>query len=124
MVVECLSCHTTFSDYKELAKHIMASKKGHKQGRRWAAKYISINSLSFKNQRDNNFKGRVALADEQKETRDSLRVELSGAIKRVETYCPKCKQSSIQILPVEYANSEWAWRVGNSIVIMCQGCSG
>jgi RNase P subunit RPR2 len=124
MLVECHSCHTTFQDYKSLAKHIMANKKGHRQGKRWAAKYVMINGLSAKNRTDRQLNGRVALTEEQKETRDSLQIELSGNIKRVNTYCPKCKQFSTQSLPVEYTNSERAWRVGSTFVITCERCNG
>jgi hypothetical protein len=123
MLVECHSCHTTFPDYKSLAKHILASKVGHRQGKRWAAKMVMINNLSAKNRTDRQLNGRVALTEEQKETRDSLQVELSGNIKRVNTYCPKCKQSSTQALPVEYTNSQWAWRVGLKLVVFCPTCS-
>jgi hypothetical protein len=102
----------------------MANKKGHKAGKHWAAKYIMVNGLSAKNRTDRKLNGRIALTDEQKEAKESLVVTLSGRQKRAATICPKCKQSSLQILPVEYADSPFAWRAGKSLVMLCQNCTG
>jgi hypothetical protein len=116
----CISCHTEFPDYKELALHIMTNRKGHRKGRRWAAKYIMVNGLSSK------VKGqkydRIALTEEQKEAKKDCKITISGINKVADTVCPKCSLKLRQLLPVEYVQSPMAWRKDNKLVILCDGC--
>ena len=64
MTVKCNSCGQPFEGYKELAFHISTSKKGHRKGKIWAAKYIHRNVV---NKRDIKDGGRIPLTEEQKQ---------------------------------------------------------
>ncbi len=117
----CHSCHQSFADFKELALHISKSKKGHRKGKKWAAKYIMMNGLSSKN-RNGNRPVRVALTEEQKANKEDTRRELSGDNEYATTVCPNCKNRSRPLLPREFAENPVAWRVKDSLVVMCSGC--
>jgi hypothetical protein len=117
----CHACHSEFPDFKELAIHIMANKKGHRKGRMWAAKYIMINGLS-PDKRIDRKTDHIALTAEQKEAKKDCKGTISGIRKMVETVCPKCKRMEHQSLPVEYIGRPLAWRKDNRLVILCEGC--
>jgi len=117
---KCLTCGKSFEDYSELAKHIMTTPK-HRKGKKWAAKYIHLNTLSLR-ARNGALKGRTPLTDEQKEARqDSIRVP-SGDTVRMDTFCPKCKIKYTDVFEVEYAYDKDAWRVKDCLVRLCFDC--
>lgn len=114
----CNSCQKSFPDYKELAKHIMLNKKGHKQGRVWAAKFLSkINILDRKP-----LHGKVELTEEDKENKLSTIRQISGENELVLAMCPKCRKGHRELLPVEFTRSSQAWRTGKALMVMCQDC--
>jgi hypothetical protein len=117
--VRCLSCDKIFEDYQGLALHIIAEKKGHRKGKKWAAKYISRHIIN-KRTYDNN--GRVPLTAEQKANKEDTRRALSGEQRVVETICPKCKVSKRVALEVEYVSSPQAWRIHGKLVKLCVEC--
>lgn len=118
----CRVCNTNFEyDWHALAKHISTSKKGHRAGKKWAAKYLlQVNRLNAK--RD--LPQRVALTEEQKESRRELKRETSGETESVKTYCPMCKHGGQAILEAEYTQSGIAWKRNDRFVIMCNPCRG
>jgi hypothetical protein len=107
-----------FTDYKDLALHIAASKNGHRGGKKWAAKYLmNIRALSRKENHN-----RIELTEEDRENKlDTIR-HLSGKEERVMAICPQCKQGHRESLPVEFTQSSIAWRVKNCLVVMCEKC--
>ncbi len=116
----CLSCQKVCADYKELALHIQSSKKGHRKGKRWAAKYMMrVRQL---NKRELN--GRVPLTEEQKEARASIFRELSGETEYALAVCPHCHKGHREVLPVEFRQSQDAWRVKDKLVVLCATCGG
>ena len=121
MSVSCHSCSEAFEDYKELALHIIASKK-HK-GKKWAAKYIMINGLSPENRFERKQNG-SPLTAEQRVSKEDCRRVLSGENEFVNTICPKCKRGGRPLLPVEYVESPVAWRIKDNLVKLCQNCGG
>ncbi len=122
----CNQCQKGFGDYQLLASHIMGT-KGHRKGRRWAAKYLMINGLSAKNRSD--LPRRVADNPDKVETefgdenRQNMKRELSGAQKNCITVCPKCKSKDRDVLPVEFAENPVAWRIEGTLARLCSRCS-
>jgi len=117
----CKTCGKECSDYEELAQHILSNKKTHKSGRRWAAKYKLINSLSAKNRREH--RERVPLTEDDKEKKLSAVREVSGIEKGADAYCPSCKRTYRVTVPIEYIESQSAWTTGTGkLLILCQRC--
>ncbi len=119
-MVLCHSCSQPFADYRELAQHIASSKKGHKKGKRWAAKYLL--NVSFLNRRENYGHSELTEADKENK-REMVRI-LSGETTVVETLCPHCHRKSRQIIPIEYGESNKVWRNNGCLVVLCQSCKG
>lgn len=122
----CNQCRKVCQDYHELAIHIM-SLKSHRRGRRWAGKYLAINSLSPEKRRDlpkrvadNPDKETTEFGDENKANR--IR-QVSGVEKSVITVCPKCEARNRIQLPIEFAESPAAWRINGILVKLCARCS-
>ncbi len=116
MSLLCISCKKVCADYQELALHIASSKNGHRNGKRWAAKYL----VGVKNRQE--FKGRIPLTDIEKKSKlDTVR-EMSGSQESVVAICPRCKRRHRESLPIEYTQSRDAWHIQNSVVVMCPGC--
>lgn len=120
-MVLCHSCQKVFEDYKELALHIQSNKKGHRKGKKWAARYIMrVRQLDKKKE----LNGRVPMTEEQKENRrDNVR-ELSGETEQLLTICPHCKKGHRELLPVEFSQSRDAWQVKDRLVVLCPICGG
>ena len=119
MTVLCHSCNLSFVDYKELALHISTSRKGHRQGKKWAAKYMmKVRALDKRN----NGGGRSPLTEDDKENKKNTRRELSGDNEHVATFCPHCRKKTKQVLPIEYTRSNEAWRLKDYLVVLCQNC--
>lgn len=117
MPVTCHSCNKVFPDYKSLAVHITKSKKGHQRGKKWAAGYDLFDVMYEKKQPE-----RPRLTEQERENKADSRREISGINKTVVTKCPKCKGMSKQSLPVEYTNSQEAWRINKMLVVLCPIC--
>jgi hypothetical protein len=120
-VIKCLSCGKEFEDYQELALHISSERKGHRKGKKWAAKYIHRH-LKNKREYDNN--GRVSLTVEQKANKEDTRRGLSGEQRVAETICLSCKRVNRVALESEYVSSPQAWRIQGKLVKMCASCGG
>ena len=120
-MVLCHSCNQPFSDYRELAQHIASNKKGHRRGKKWAAKYL-LNIRALNKKKDMN--GRVALTEADRENKKDTVRELSGETTVVEALCPHCKRKSRQIFPIEFGGSSEAWRDKGCLVVLCQSCRG
>jgi hypothetical protein len=120
-VIKCLSCGQQFDDYQGLALHIASEKKGHRKGKKWAAKYISRHVINKKKVEVN---GRVPLTAEQKANKEDSRRVLSGEQRVAETICLKCKRVSRVALETEYVSSPQAWKIGGRLVRMCASCGG
>lgn len=120
----CYSCNppSTHPDFGALALHIMST-KGHKKGRKWAAKYLMINNLSPE-KRNGKQQGRIILTEEQKESKRDSRYQLSGENEVVVTICPKCKTGRKLALPVEFTGSPVAWRIKGLFAVLCSVCGG
>jgi len=124
MPIPCRSCTYKAADFADLAKHITASKKGHRKGKRWAASYLlKVNILNSKR----GLPSRTPMTEEEqdalREARAEIKRELSGETRLAGTVCPKCKRASSQAIPIEYVNSERAWRTQNgTLIILCVNC--
>jgi hypothetical protein len=117
---KCNDCGKDFEDFGELALHIRTSpKKSHKHGRKWAANY-RLKAVVFGEKQMEH----TGLTAEQKQSKQDSRRELSGEMTYKNTICPKCKRGGRPLLPVEYAESEQAWKIGNNIAKLCQNCGG
>jgi len=116
---DCRACGKVCADYKELAVHIAGSRKGHRRGKRWAAKFLLL-----KGKRDKPEYDRTPLTDEQKENRQSTKRVLSGDQRNALCICPKCQQGHRQVLPVEYVESPTAWRINGVLAIRCVAHGG
>jgi hypothetical protein len=121
MTVFCRSCDKSFEDYRELALHISSTKKGHRKGKRWAARYLMhVQALARKELNSS----RSPLTEEEKKSKRSIKRELSGGQEYALTICPFCKKGHREVLPVEFAQSREAWRIKNVLAVMCQSCGG
>ncbi len=119
--VKCLSCGKECEDYQELALHISSSKKGHRKGKRWAAKYISRHVIGKKKLE---FNGRVPLTEEQKANKEDTKRVLSGDMEYANTICLKCKKHGRPLLEIEYVTSPHALRVQGKLAKLCANCGG
>ncbi len=117
MSVTCHSCKMGFADYEALALHISSSKKGHRKGKKWAAKYLMRSLL----QKQNNHQSKGLTEDEKASKKEVERV-LSGSNESVITFCPQCHNRQKQVLPIEYTRSENAWKIKDSLVVPCSDC--
>lgn len=121
MSVKCHSCGEQFNTYGELALHILANKKGHRKGRRWAAKYVMMRGLS-PDKRNGKQLNRVALTEEERINKSSTERELSGESELETIRCPHCKRLVEAYIPVEHVDNEHAWRKEGRLSILCEGC--
>jgi hypothetical protein len=117
----CNQCQEPFDDYESLAHHIVENKKSHKRGRAWALRYLATHNLSQKALKGK-LEGRSPLTSEQREAKQSTVRELSGQLKYVPTFCPKCKSHEYQKLEIEYVESPHAWRMSGELVKLCVDC--
>ncbi len=108
----CLSCKQPFPDYQSLAVHISSNKKGHRRGKKWAAKYLLL-----KGKRD--MPRRVPKAEVSQEAKDSRIRVVSGIEQSAMCVCPQCKQRHQNRIPIEFINSLEAWRVGKDLSVLC-----
>jgi hypothetical protein len=119
MTIICHSCNDEFTDYEALAKHIVANRKGHRKGKKWANGYLlKVKQLNAKK----DFKY-IPETPEDRENKASCIRELSGETQFVKIICPSCKVYSQQKLPIEYIQSKEAWRGrAGTLVVNCLDC--
>lgn len=117
----CNSCHKSFPDFKELAKHIMANKKGHRYGQVWAARCLT-NQRNLDRKVSLQNRGNNPLTQQEKENKQDSHRELSGQTSIAETICPKCKCKGVYSFPIEYIKCPVIWREGNRLVKLCISC--
>ncbi len=123
MSVECYYCPQSFAGFQALALHISQSRKGHRKGKKWAAKYLMLNSLSPDKRKPIRNNGTPLTEEQRQAKRDTLR-QLSGKVVNTVTLCPKCKRRSNNSLPSEYVSNPSAWRAGNILIKLCINCEG
>ncbi len=123
MSVTCHSCDCEFPDYHALALHISTARHGHNSGKKWAAKYLMVNSLSAAARNGKDF-GRVPLPENYKENKASTIRPLSGKVQHAITTCPRCNTKTHQALPIEHVTEPTAWRIGGNIARLCMDCGG
>ncbi len=119
----CLTCRQVFPDYKELARHISRSKNGHRKGKRWAARYL-LNQRALDKKVSKKKRPHIALTEQEKENKKSLKRELAGKTVNVKVKCPRCKVEGMYEFPMEYAESEESWKVGDTMMKLCLKCLG
>jgi hypothetical protein len=123
MAVPCLSCHKSLEDYKSLALHIASEKKGHRRGKKWAARYLT--NVRILDRKKDKPEGRIPLTDEEKAVKASAFREVSGEVESRLCVCPHCKQGHPETLEVEFAKGTDTWKVKTGLpVVMCAGCRG
>jgi GTP cyclohydrolase FolE2 len=115
----CRTCGFEAPDFTGLAHHMIAQKSGHHAGKKWAAIYLT-NVRWLNNKKDK--PERVPLSEEDKAAKASTKHELSGIERQVNTICPRCNQNDRLSLPIEYIESNSAWRKGGTLVISCWSC--
>ena len=117
----CRACGYEGTDWKDLARHIQTSKRGHSRGKKWAATILS-HSNKLNQKRD--LPQRVPLTETEKAAKKDSVSEVSGNTRMVMTLCPKCNKVTSQALPVEYVGSPRAWRATNgALMVTCQNCT-
>lgn len=121
--MKCNSCGETFETYKDLAIHIMSSKKGHRQGKIWASKYLSKQRI-LDRKVSMQSRNHSPFTEQDRENRREAERVLSGNIANTRTICPKCKSLGIYQFPIEHTESKEAWRIGGSLVKLCIRCGG
>ena len=120
MSVQCFCCNAIFEDYQELANHVRKAKTGHRKSKKWAAKVLlNVNRLNQKKE----FQQRTPLTEEQKESYQETKRELSGTMQNVIALCPRCQIPHREQLPTEFIKSEQAWKTPKgTLFILCQSC--
>ena len=114
----CSACHMDFEyDWKALAVHISSMKdKAHKRSRKFAARVLTnVDRLNMKKAPQ----VRVAMTDQDKENKVSTRLELSGENEAVNIYCPDCHAKGLAYLPIEFTQSQDAWKIDGRFPIIC-----
>ena len=116
----CKTCGYVAQDWQELARHIRDAKRGHSRSKKFAASVLlnvrTLNSKKDKPEQSSmTLEEKAAVAENKKE----IHTELSGDERSVRTYCPSCKTVNVLSLPVEYIESEYAWRVSNGTLVVC-----
>jgi hypothetical protein len=116
--IECRTCGEPFSDYHTLALHI-ASTKNHKQGSRWAMKFLFREKEKPKRFVDPDYEE----TEYGRENRANAVRVLSGDNEYVTAHCPICNKGVRQLLPVEYIQSHLAWRNRlGLLMVICPNC--
>jgi uncharacterized C2H2 Zn-finger protein len=121
MAVICSSCGVIKEDFKELAKHIATSKKGHQKGKVWASKFL-LNVRMLDRKKDK-LRGRVALTDTEKESKRNSKAILSGREAEISTTCPNCGIIMVQFIPEEYVKDFDCWKSKDGVIFVnCENC--
>lgn len=116
----CRTCNYSCEDFTMLAKHIIQNKRTHKKGLKWASSFLT--KAKILNRKPDLSSGRTPLTEEQKQAKQDSHRILSGIEKTVMTYCPGCNHKVPQRLPVEFIQSNFAWKNNNLLMINCVNC--
>jgi hypothetical protein len=112
-----------FKTWGDIATHILTIHKENKKdkkvmsARKWAANFKYKNVLYGKKEQT-----RVALTEEQKESKEDTKRIISGETKFVPVKCPRCKIGSRQFLEAEHVDCPEALKIENCFVKLCEGC--
>jgi len=122
----CKFCGKPFTNYPDLARHIIQNRTTHKgKGRRWAQSFLlNTQYLDKKVSQQQSFEGRIPLTEEQKQAKEDAHRELSGIEKTVMCTCPapKCQRNFPERLPVEFIQSNFAWKISGKFAVTCLDC--
>jgi hypothetical protein len=121
--VTCHQCGKECKDWLELARHIVAEKKTHKvkKDRTWALSFISKRPNQVEINRVANDPDKIK-TDFGEENRQNRSRQLSGEQVYANVVCPKCKKIHRPLLEMEFTKDCEAWRLGDRLVKLCQGC--
>jgi hypothetical protein len=120
----CFCCnHEPFESILDLAKHIRDAKHGHQKSKMFAAKVLAGSTIKAKIELKHSDKDPDYEPTEfGEENRENRRVQLSGEQIYVNCYCPKCRQSHRFLLPVEFTELRFLWKIQNKPAIFCENC--
>jgi 5-methylcytosine-specific restriction endonuclease McrA len=116
---DCKSCGEPFSDFTELADHILKNQAHHPEySVKWARTYTMRKVIRVPKPIE-----RQPITEQMKNNRGAcVRDDISGRMKIATTFCANCKQTFRQPIPIELDNP-MAWRVRDMIVVTCENCS-
>jgi hypothetical protein len=113
----CRECHILFKSWNELAKHIVANQDSH-PSKSVVFAYHVLSEVD--NVRE--FKPRMPMSNELRQTIKECVRELSGEMEVVTTICPNCMKLERQSIEVEFIQDR-VWRTSNgTLVICCSDC--
>jgi uncharacterized C2H2 Zn-finger protein len=118
-IPQCFVCHTTFENFKELAKHVVKYSDTHGRSLKWAAKVLTDVERLNKKQ---DFQGRLALTDEQKEARKETVRQISGEMITQMCLCPHCNSRFPKKIEIEHVQNPTAWRQNKYLMLLCFSC--
>ena len=119
MNLRCRTCGEIFGDYHTLALHV-ASTRNHERGSKWAMKFLFREKEQLKRFVDPDYEE----TDYGKENRANAIRILSGENEYANIHCPRCNKGGRYLVPVEYVQSQNAWRnkIG-TLMITCPECT-
>ncbi len=120
----CHICKQKFPTWDDFANHILKDRLGHRPLLKWANKYKRGKNKRRAQKYERNKKNRDRLPPKTKEQEDALkgtRITLSGKKEKVKVLCLSGKPIHIETieLPIEYVNSETAYRINGLLVVNC-----
>ncbi len=111
--------YVPLENFMELAQHVLKDRKGHpRKSVVWAEKF-SMN-VEFLNQKKD-IPTRTPMSEETKSHFEDIKRELSGEEHVTMCVCT-CGKSHAEVLPVEYIESNSAWRKNGRIITLCESC--
>lgn len=121
----CRICGKKCEDWDDLARHIdkLAKLKDGKHKRtRWVKFRLHKKAEQLMNRPEKKEFYNTALTEDQKQSKEDSRRELSGKTEYVPIRCPKCKTGRKQFVEVEHIENPQAWQENNCYMILCDGC--
>jgi len=115
--MDCFYCPYSCEEAKLMAQHIFAAHPNKRRG--WATKVLTdVERLNRKVDRPEY----APLSEADREAKRSTQHEISGIEKTTELLCPACNSVHYLKMPVEYLQSQYAWRNGSRLVVNCLSC--
>lgn len=118
-IPQCFVCHTTFNDFKALARHIVENKKTHHKSLKWASKVLT--NVEYLNKKQD-FSGRSTLTEEERESKKECVRELSGIRETAMCLCPHCNARYPTKVEIEHIKNPTAWRKNKYLMLLCLTC--
>jgi hypothetical protein len=116
---DCNTCHEFFSDYSDLAKHVLENQSTHpKSSLMWARSFTLKHAIFAKKMPEH-----TPYTEQDKINRDNCHRDLSGEMVIATTYCPLCRKSNRQPVEKEHVINPMAWRVNKVLVKSCEYCN-